>query len=409
MWCAPLSVRFWLPVAAGLAVAMVAPASGLAKPVVTDLRVGPKAAETRVVLDFNEPVEFQVFTLTDPDRVVIDLPEVGWRLPPRPLPRRIGLLERLRYGLFRKGKSRLVLDTTGPASVKQAFLLKPEGTVLYRLVVDLVAGRTTAPVAGAPGRGAATAPGVRTAGPAIGLPPRKPAPRGTQRVIVIDPGHGGVDPGTIGISGVYEKHLTLAAARAIAARLRRGGRYRVVLTRKRDVFRRLRHRVRLARDAGAALFLSLHADATPDRKTRGASVYTLSENASDKEAAALAEKENKADVIAGVDLSRESPVVTDILIDLAQRETMNQSARFAARLVKELGRKTRLLRNTHRFAGFAVLKAPDVPSVLIELGFLSNRHDERALRSKAHRAKLAAAVGRAVDAYFARVEETARR
>jgi N-acetylmuramoyl-L-alanine amidase len=179
----------------------------------------------------------------------------------------------------------------------------------------------------------------------------------------------------------------------------------VVLTRNRDIFLRRRDRVAKSRAAGAELFISLHADVIKNRKIRGLSVYTLSEKASDKEAAALAEKENKADLIAGLDLSNESPVVTNILIDLAQRETMNNSSRFAAMLIKELGREVRILRNTHRFAGFAVLKAPDVPSVLLELGFLSNRHEEKALRSKAYRAKLGAALVRGVDQYFARIEE----
>jgi N-acetylmuramoyl-L-alanine amidase len=191
--------------------------------------------------------------------------------------------------------------------------------------------------------------------------------------------------------------------------LERTGRYRVVLTRQRDIFVRLRDRVGFARDAGAELFISLHADSVRNRKIRGLAVYTLSERASDREAAMLAEKENKSDLIAGIDLSKESREVTNILIDLAQRESMNQSARFAVHLVKALARETKLLRNTHRFAGFAVLKAPDVPSVLLELGFLSNPTEERALKGRRYRSKLAAALTRGVDRYFARVEAAARR
>jgi len=170
----------------------------------------------------------------------------------------------------------------------------------------------------------------------------------------------------------------------------------------------LRDRIAVSREAGAELFISVHADAIKNSAIRGLSVYTLSEKASDKEAAALADKENKADLIAGIDLSKETPEVTNILIDLAQRESMNQSAHFAARLVKELARETKLLRNTHRFAGFVVLKAPDVPSVLMELGFLSNRQDEAALKRKSYRAKLIAAMARAADAYFSRIEEAVR-
>ncbi|MCW8863187.1 MAG: N-acetylmuramoyl-L-alanine amidase, partial [Rhodospirillales bacterium] len=229
-----------------------------------------------------------------------------------------------------------------------------------------------------------------------------------RRVIVIDPGHGGVDPGAIGVSGIYEKNITLSVAREIKKSLESTGRYKVVLTRDRDIFIRLRDRFEIARKAGADLFLSIHADTIRDRNIRGASVYTLSEKASDKEAAALAEQENKADLIAGVDLSHEDPVLANILIDLTQRETMNQSSHLAEMLVDEMGKSVRLLRNAHRFAGFAVLKAPDVPSVLIELGFLSNRHDERLLRDSRHRVRVAGAIGRSIDQFFTRVEQAER-
>ena len=179
----------------------------------------------------------------------------------------------------------------------------------------------------------------------------------------------------------------------------------MVMTRNRDIFIPLRKRVQIARDAGADLFISLHADAVKNRKINGPSVYTLSERASDKEAAALAEKENKSDLIAGMDLSHESQEVANILIDLAQRESMNQSALFATQLVADLKRRTKLLRNTHRFAGFAVLKAPDIPSVLIEMGFLSNRMDERRLQTAKYREKFSSGIVAAVRSYFANVEQ----
>jgi N-acetylmuramoyl-L-alanine amidase len=182
------------------------------------------------------------------------------------------------------------------------------------------------------------------------------------------------------------------------------GRYRVVLTRDRDVFIRLRDRIAVARAAGADLFVSLHADKMENPAVRGLSVYTLSERASDAEAAALAEKENKVDLLGGVHLKGETPEVTDILIDLVQRDTMNQSAQMAAMLVRELPAETLLLPKTHRFAVFAVLKSPDVPSVLIELGYLSNAADERLLRSGEHRQRLARAIARAIDGYFVRFE-----
>ena len=232
-------------------------------------------------------------------------------------------------------------------------------------------------------------------------PEQAPTPRNRGKaVIVIDPGHGGVDPGAVGVSGVYEKHITLAMARELKKQLERSGHYKVHLTRDRDVFIRLRERVGIARQYGADLFISLHADSVPNSQLEGLSVYTLSQTASDGEAQSLADKENKADLIAGIDLSHESADVANILIDLAQRETMNRSAGFAGGVVDELGRETTLLGNTHRFAGFAVLKAPDVPSILVELGYLSNATEERQLRQPDYRTKLARGIARAVDHYF---------
>ncbi|MEO0036047.1 MAG: hypothetical protein RLZZ501_2070, partial [Pseudomonadota bacterium] len=227
-------------------------------------------------------------------------------------------------------------------------------------------------------------------------------------VIVIDPGHGGIDPGAIGVSGIYEKHITLAMARELKAALERGGRYQVYLTRDRDVFIRLRDRVAIARQYGADLFISLHADAVQNPSIRGLSIYTLSQNASDAESQALAEKENKADLIAGVDLSHESADVAGILIDLAQRETMNRSAAFAAEAVDEVGQEFSLLDNTHRFAGFAVLKAPDVPAVLVEMGYLSNENEEKQLRQPAYRTRLAKAMAHAIDRFFPATQKAKR-
>lgn len=237
----------------------------------------------------------------------------------------------------------------------------------------------------------------------LGFPPpiKPPAPESaTLPVIMLDPGHGGADPGTTGVSGVYEKDLTLAMARELERQLEATGRYRVQITRDSDISIPLRDRIAIARAARADLFISLHADSRDNAAQRGATVYTLSETASDAEAAALAAKENKADLIAGVDLSNESEVVTSILIDLAQRETKNQSVRLAGYVVQEIARSTLLNRNTHRFAGFAVLKAPDIPSILLELGYLSNAKDEKLLRTSAYRRKLGATLVRALDDYF---------
>lgn len=398
--------------------------AGASKVVVGDIRAGLHGSTTRLVFDLSDKVPFEIFTLAGPDRVVLDLPQVGWRLPSRPLPAKTGVLKKLRYGLFKPGTTRVVLEVTGPVMVKKTFLLEPSGGRGWRFILDLARTsreafskqtglKTSLDMAGKTPRKKTPSLTNKTANkatPALRvsaalMPPRKPA----VRIIAIDPGHGGADPGTKGGSGIYEKYLTLAAARALKEELEGTGRFKVILTRTRDVFVRLRDRIQIMRNQGAELFISLHADAIENKKVQGASVYTLSETASDAEAAQLAEKENKADLIAGVDLSAESPEVTGILIDLAQRETMNSSSQFAALLVRELGRDIKVLRNTHRFAGFAVLKAPDVPSVLLEMGFLSNSGDEKVLRSKAYRQRLARAVARSADAYFAGVEEALRR
>lgn len=225
-------------------------------------------------------------------------------------------------------------------------------------------------------------------------------PADERKLIIIDPGHGGVDPGAIGHSGTYEKQVVLAMAHQLKKVLEASGSYRVKLTRRRDIFLRLRQRIAIARAAQGDLFISLHADSLNDPSHRGASVYTLSERASDKEAAQLAARENKSDIIAGMDFSAETPEVANILIDLAQRETMNHSARFAGALVDELSREIKTLRRSHRFAGFAVLKAPDIPSVLVEIGYLSNATEERLLQDPSHRQKIAHAIYRGVNRFF---------
>ena len=415
--------------AAGVGAAQAqAQVQGGAQANVSAVRVGLHGERTRIVLDLDRAVKFDVFTLPDPYRVVLNLPEVAWSIDPGSLPENKGTLSRMRYGLFSPGASRMVFDVKAPVLVEKSFLLKPVEGQRWRLVLDLAGTSETvflealaqqrakerskldALVASA----AQTAPSPTTAAPTPNeqalamVPPRKPTVPG-KRIIAIDPGHGGVDPGTIGYSKTHEKNVTLALGRDIKRALEATGRYKVVMTRDRDIFLRLRDRVQVARDAGAELFISVHADSVKNRKTRGLSVYTLSERASDKEAAKLAAKENKADLIAGIDLSTESADVTNILLDLAQRETMNQSALFAKQVVVELKREVKLLRNTHRFAGFAVLKAPDMPSVLLEAGFLSNRQDERNLLSRNYRAKLAGAVARGVDRHFTGTEQAALR
>jgi N-acetylmuramoyl-L-alanine amidase len=229
---------------------------------------------------------------------------------------------------------------------------------------------------------------------------RKGAAKRPRHTIALDPGHGGIDPGAISPRGMHEKTITLAMARELARQLDASGRYRVVLTRRKDVFVPLRERVARARADHAELFLSVHVDALPDAKMRGLSVYTLSEQASDREAAALAERENRDDFVARLKLSRRSREIGAILLDLAMRRTSNQSLALARSIVDELGRDVPLLERPHREAGFAVLTAPDIPSALVELGCLSNPEEERLLAQPAYRRRLAKGLVRAIDDYF---------
>ncbi len=225
------------------------------------------------------------------------------------------------------------------------------------------------------------------------LPPAK-AP-----VVMLDPGHGGRDPGAIGVSGTYEKRITLAAGLELKRLLEASRQYRVEMTRTRDVFIPLEERV--ARARGAALFVSLHADALPDHSVRGASVYTLGATASDAQTAALARGENSADRYVGAAWRDAPPEVARILGSLVRRETRAGSTRIARNLVGSLDRDLPMLPNPSRHAGFAVLTAADIPSVLVEMGFMSNAKDEAALRKPEHRLVVATAMKRAIDSYFA--------
>ena len=232
-------------------------------------------------------------------------------------------------------------------------------------------------------------------------PAKTAPPPNTLPLIVLDPGHGGKDPGAIGVSGTYEKHVAFAAAGELARQLQAGGRYRVSLTRENDVFIPLEDRVGVAQARGAALFISLHADALSDHSVQGASVYTLAGTASDAQTAALAQRENAADHYGGAQLGDVSPHVADILASLVRHETRAGSADMQRHIVASLRQDVKLLENPARHAAFAVLKAADIPSVLVEMGFMSNPHDETALRQGSHRAMVAMAIRRAVDGYFA--------
>ena len=220
------------------------------------------------------------------------------------------------------------------------------------------------------------------------------------KVIVIDPGHGGKDSGAIGKLKILEKNVTLEVAKKLNKKLNESSHFKSFLTRNSDKYINLRQRVNLARGYKADLFISLHADSNFKRNVRGVSIYTLSETASDKEAEALAKRENKSDLIDGLDLSVESKEVRNILIDLTQRETMNQSSNFVNYLINEFKKRTKLLQRTHRFAGFAVLKAPDIPSVLIEMGYLSNIKDAKLLISSDYHKKIVESISSSIESYF---------
>jgi len=384
--------------AAGLvaASAAVAADSAPAAPSVTAVRVGGDDKQTRFVLDIDRQVELATFTLADPYRVVIDLPQVAFHLPDKAGEHGRGLIKNFRYGLIMQGGSRIVMDTKGPVKVDKAFVMASAEGQPARLVIDLTATDRDAYLRNIAleNRPAKAAKQAAVAVKSDGDP---------RPLIVLDPGHGGIDTGTHGLDGELEKDIVLSFASEIRDRLEKSGKYRVLMTRSDDTFIALNDRVRFARSHGAALFVSIHADALPKKEgqAEGATVYTLSEHASDAEAARLADDENKADVIAGVDLTAEPDDVANILVDLAQRETKTFSLQFAHSTVKEFKTVARLHKRPLKSAGFVVLKAPDVPSVLIELGYMSNRGDLNHLVDAEWRGKTAAALAHAVDDFFA--------
>jgi N-acetylmuramoyl-L-alanine amidase len=368
-------------------------------PIATDARLGGDEARTRFVIDLSQRIDVSAFTLADPYRVVVDLPQVTFQLPAKIGETGRGLVKAFRFGLVMPGGSRVVLDTTGPVRVDKAFVIDPAEGQPARLVLDLVAvDRDTflrnIALENRPKRTNASIRPERDS---------KDKDGDSRPLIVLDPGHGGIDSGTIAPTGDTEKTIVLEFAHELRQKLENTGKYRVMMTRSDDRFVPLADRVQLARLHQAALFLSIHADALAhrDSEARGASIYTLSETASDAEAARLAEAENRADVIAGVDLSAEPNDVADILIDLAQRETKAFSANLAHALVKELKLSSRLHKHPLKSAGFRVLKAPDVPSALIELGYVSSSQDLKYLLSDAWRTHATDSIVQAIATYFA--------
>ncbi|MGB6922229.1 MAG: N-acetylmuramoyl-L-alanine amidase [Methyloceanibacter sp.] len=367
--------------------------------VAKDARLAGDRTRTRFIADLSKKVGINVFSLSDPYRVIVDLPDVNFQMPPGLGSERRGLVTGYRFGLFAPGKSRIVIDMSGPFLVDKAFVLESRPDQPARLVIDLV-----------PTDRATFVAKLKDATPpphAVGsIPQPKPhaTPVKAKPVVILDPGHGGIDPGTSSASGITEKEVVLAFAKALKRKLEEKGQYEVHMTRESDTFLALRERVSFAQSKGANLLVSIHADSFPKQpaEAKGATIYTLSEQASDDEAKELAAKENLSDAIAGVDLPSDSDgVVANILIDLAQRETQNRSLVFAKSVVGEMTAAD-LHKKSLKSAGFRVLKSPDVPSVLIELGFLSNPDDEKRLTSQSWRSTTADKVSAAIDGYFAK-------
>lgn len=432
--------------------AVLSPHSAQATPPVasvSEARIAGDDTRTRFVADLDRPVSYSVYVIDEPYRLVVDLPDVRFNMPPEIGDVGRGLIKAYRFGQLAPGKSRIVIDTTGPVLIEKSFVLNPENGQPARMIIDIIqtdqrtfarikATERSARTAAASSRRPAPdtlaallqrqgvsrideeAEKAELAQMTAGLIPR-PRPKPSQNgglsgelederpgadtiparpVIVLDPGHGGIDGGTVSRKGTPEKTVVLAFARELRKKLLATGRFEVHMTRNDDRFISLGRRVKFARAKKADLFIAVHADSLRQRRVRGATVYTLSEKASDAEAAALAEKENSADFIGGVDLGEDAGEVADILLDLALRETKNHSIYFARRVVKNLRPVTPLNRRPMRSAGFKVLRAPDVPSVLLELGYLSNRHDEKNLVSSKWRRKAADAVTAAIEGFF---------
>ena len=360
---------------------------------------GSERAELSFAL--SAPVKATSFVLAAPDRIVVELPQVefaaesadaGQAKRRHAAAASGGLVASYRFGLFAPGKSRIVIDLTAPARVlRAASVADRSGTHLIVALAKsdraafLAAARRDQQVAEADRPASAPL----QAAAANGLP-----------IVVVDPGHGGIDSGAM-VHGLVEKNIVFAFARELADKLRASGHYKVIMTRDSDVFVALGERVKIARDAGASLFVSIHADTISDAASvSGATVYTCSEHASDAEAARTAEKENQADAAAGVESKDDDSGVSDILFDLTRQETRTYSHVFARTLVNYWQVAARLNKNPERSAGFRVLKAPDVPSVLIELGYLSNASDGAALTSSKWRGATTDKVARAIDAFF---------
>ncbi len=398
---------------------------------VVDVRIGEQKDKRRVVLELNRAAPYRLFTLENPERLVVDLPHAGTSKLSATL-KPSGFVKGYRYGLFRPQVLRFVFEFDAAIAAVAYGRLEADARHGFRLFVDLarVADARLRPlplrhaskgweeyIAGQPALWKSSAaksaqessaasstakvakPSLSPASPSASSPSSSPASSFAQRRIVLDAGHGGLDPGARA-HGLEEKRIVLLFVKEIARKLRRSGRYKVFLTRDADFFVPLRQRYEIAHRLKADLFVSVHADHLPSKSVRGATVYTLSEVASDRESAELASRENNAAVLVGQDLSAFTPDVSTILIDLARKSTNRKSWRAAEDFVRQMNNRIPTLRRAHRYAGFVVLKSPNVPSLLLELGYLSNPKDAHNLKQPAFRKKVAALVLKAMDVYF---------
>lgn len=357
--------------------------------------VETEGAKTRFKVTLSKPVTAHAYLMERPDRVIVDLPEVTFHLPAETGRKKEGMIASYRYGLFAPGRSRVVMDLAQPAVVSGITVEPnaPGGASILVIELSRVERDEFRK---------AVAESASKAAKAGAEPPAAAEVADTRPVIMIDPGHGGIDPGAAAATGVFEKDIVFAFARRLKKSLEISGHYQVLLTRDRDVFVSLEDRVRSARAAKADLFISIHADSLSGvQDVRGLTVYTRSERASDADSAMLADRENRVDALAGIESGEGADEVLDILQDLTLRETRGFSHNFAGRLVGEFDAVARLNKNPRREARFHVLRAHDVPSVLVELGYLSSKQDLDLLMSDEWRGKMVSAMSAAIDRFFA--------